>query len=95
MAMGRLDILGADGWVGAAAPSLAAISCGSTIRTSGAGDGSSLVQRRWRFYDVNGDGLNDVVTGLEAHGFGLAWFEQKRAKNGDISFVQHMVMDGL
>jgi hypothetical protein len=44
-------------------------------------------------YDVNGDGLNDVVTSLEAHGWGLAWFEQKRASNGDISFVQHMVMD--
>lgn len=39
-------------------------------------------------YDVNGDGLNDVVTALQAHGFGLAWFEQKR--NGtSISFVQH------
>jgi hypothetical protein len=44
-------------------------------------------------YDVNGDGLNDVVTALEAHGFGLAWFEQKRTKEGDISFVRHMVMD--
>jgi hypothetical protein len=44
-------------------------------------------------YDVNGDGLNDVVTALEAHGWGLAWFEQKRASNGDISFVEHMVMD--
>ncbi len=44
-------------------------------------------------YDVNGDGLNDVVASLDAHGFGLAWFEQKRASNGDISFVEHMVMD--
>ena len=44
-------------------------------------------------YDVNGDKLNDVVTGLNAHGFGLAWFEQKRAANGDISFVRHMIMD--
>jgi hypothetical protein len=44
-------------------------------------------------YDVNGDRLNDVVTGLNAHGFGLAWFEQKRAGNGDISFVRHMIMD--
>jgi hypothetical protein len=44
-------------------------------------------------YDVNGDGLNDVVTSLDAHGFGLAWFEQKKASNGDISFVEHMVMD--
>jgi hypothetical protein len=44
-------------------------------------------------YDVNGDGLNDVVTGLEAHGFGLAWFEQKRDASGTISFTEHMVMD--
>ncbi|MEO6802776.1 MAG: VCBS repeat-containing protein [Granulicella sp.] len=40
-------------------------------------------------YDVNGDGLNDVVTSLEAHGFGLAWFEQKRSANGAITFVRH------
>lgn len=39
-------------------------------------------------YDVNGDGLPDVVTSLEAHGFGLAWFEQKRV-DGKISFVRH------
>ena len=31
-------------------------------------------------YDVNGDGLNDVITSLAAHGFGLAWYEQR--KNG-------------
>jgi Domain of Unknown Function (DUF1080)/FG-GAP-like repeat len=46
-------------------------------------------------YDVNGDGLNDVVTSLEAHGFGLAWYEQKRDKDGNISFVQHMIMDNF
>ena len=43
-------------------------------------------------YDVNGDNLNDVVSVLNVHGFGLAWFEQKRAA-GKISFVQHMIMD--
>jgi hypothetical protein len=46
-------------------------------------------------YDVNGDGLNDVVTSLQAHGYGLAWFEQKRDASGKISFVQHMIMDDL
>lgn len=46
-------------------------------------------------YDVNGDGLNDVVTTLQAHGFGLAWFEQKRDSAGNISFVKHMIMDGF
>jgi hypothetical protein len=44
-------------------------------------------------YDVNGDGLNDVVTSLNAHGWGLAWFEQKKDAQGKISFVEHMVMD--
>jgi hypothetical protein len=44
-------------------------------------------------YDVNGDGLNDVVTVLSAHGYGLAWYEQKRDSAGKISFVEHMIMD--
>jgi hypothetical protein len=42
---------------------------------------------------VNGDGLNDVVTSLEAHGWGLAWFEQKRAANGAASWTEHIIMD--
>ena len=46
-------------------------------------------------YDVNGDGLNDVVTPLEGHGFGLAWFEQKRGSGGEPVFVQHTIMDGF
>jgi hypothetical protein len=44
-------------------------------------------------YDVNGDGLNDVVTSMEAHGWGLAWYEQKRDPSGTISFAEHMIMD--
>lgn len=43
-------------------------------------------------YDVNGDGLNDVVTAMEAHRFGLAWFEQRRDRKGNRSFVQHDIM---
>jgi hypothetical protein len=43
-------------------------------------------------YDVNGDGLNDVVTAMQAHGFGLAWYEQKRDAAGKISFVEHTIM---
>jgi len=46
-------------------------------------------------YDVNGDGLNDVVGALEGHGWGLAWFEQKRDAAGRISFVRHMIMDNF
>ncbi|HTF72387.1 MAG TPA: FG-GAP-like repeat-containing protein [Edaphobacter sp.] len=46
-------------------------------------------------YDVNGDGLNDIVTSLNSHGWGLAWYEQKRDLHGAITFTQHMVMDDL
>ena len=44
-------------------------------------------------YDVNGNGLNDVVTSLNAHGFGLAWFEQKKNGEGEIFFIKHMISD--
>ena len=44
-------------------------------------------------YDVNGDGLNDVVTSLEAHGWGLAWYEQKRDPGGAISFPEHTISE--
>ena len=43
-------------------------------------------------YDVNGDGLPDVITSLAAHGWGLAWFEQKRDGRGNISWKRHMIM---
>ena len=44
-------------------------------------------------YDVNGDGLPDVVTSLAAHGFGLAWFEQKKGADGSRTFEEHMIAD--
>jgi hypothetical protein len=44
-------------------------------------------------YDVNGDGLVDVVTSLNAHGFGLGWFELKKTAGGKISFIKHMIAD--
>jgi hypothetical protein len=43
-------------------------------------------------YDVSGDGLNDVITALTAHEFGLAWFEQRR-ENGRIGFRQHILVN--
>jgi hypothetical protein len=38
--------------------------------------------------DVNGDGRMDVITSLDAHGWGLAWWEQ--LKDGD--FKKHLIM---
>jgi hypothetical protein len=43
-------------------------------------------------YDVNGDGLNDIITALTAHGYGLAWFEQYR-EGGEIKFREHILMN--
>jgi hypothetical protein len=56
-------------------------------RAGGGPGGAEMV-----VYDVNGDKLNDIVTSLEGHGWGLAWFEQKRNAAGDISFVEHLIM---
>jgi hypothetical protein len=42
---------------------------------------------------VNGDGLNDVVSAQQGHGFGLAWFEQKRDTIGNITFERHWIMN--
>ncbi len=46
-------------------------------------------------YDINGDGLADVVTSMQAHGWGISWFEQKKSAEGEISFVPHLVMGRL
>ncbi len=43
-------------------------------------------------YDVNGDGLNDVITSINAHGYGLSWFEQVR-EDGKITFREHVILN--
>lgn len=89
---GRMDILNGYGWWeqpargGSAEPwKYHPQAFGRWTRASPGGSVMAV-------YDVNGDGRNDVVTSLQAHGRGLAWFEQKR-EGGAISFVQHMIMD--
>ena len=42
--------------------------------------------------DVDGDGLPDMITSLQAHGWGLAWFRHKLAADGTRSFEQHMIV---
>lgn len=41
-------------------------------------------------YDFDGDGDNDILTSLAAHGYGLAWYEQV-VENGAKGFRQHLI----
>ena len=52
---------------------------------SGAGGGDMFA------YDVDGDGDNDVITSLQAHAFGLAWYEQI-STGGQIDFKKHLII---
>jgi putative membrane-bound dehydrogenase-like protein len=45
-------------------------------------------------YDVDGDGDGDVITSLNAHGHGLAWFEQV-VQDGKRTFVPHRIMGSV
>jgi hypothetical protein len=40
-------------------------------------------------YDVDGDGLTDIVSSLNSHGYGLAWFKQAPAG----TFTRQMIMN--
>jgi hypothetical protein len=42
-------------------------------------------------YDVDGDGLNDVVTALNCHLYGFAWYKQVR-KDGNITFEKKVLI---
>ncbi|GAA5506597.1 PVC-type heme-binding CxxCH protein [Novipirellula caenicola] len=41
--------------------------------------------------DVDGDGDNDVITSINAHGFGLVWYEQIKVDDA-ITFNPHSIM---
>ena len=42
-------------------------------------------------YDVNGDNLADIVTSIEAHGYGVSWFEQQQSPTGDRTWIEHAI----
>ena len=42
-------------------------------------------------YDFDGDGDNDVLTSLQAHGYGLSWYENV-GKAGEVDFQERKIM---
>jgi hypothetical protein len=43
-------------------------------------------------YDVDGDGRNDVITVLEAHGYGLAWYQNLPDPKAGLTFKRHTIV---
>ena len=83
---GRMDLLEKNGWW-EQPPSLA----GDPVwqfHEQPMGTGGAQMYA----YDVNGDSLNDIITSLAAHEYGLAWYEQYRA-GGEIRFREHIIVN--
>jgi len=83
---GRSDLLEKSGWW--EQPASLAGDPVWVLHAQPLGDGGSQMYA----YDVNGDGLSDVITALTAHEFGLAWFEQYR-EGKEIKFRQHIIIN--
>ncbi len=43
-------------------------------------------------YDVDGDGLNDVITVWNCHRYGLVWYRQLRNEKGEITWQEHQIL---
>ena len=82
----RLDLLEKDGWW--EQPASLASDPVWRFHKQPLGTGGAQMYA----YDVNGDGLNDIITSLAAHAFGLAWYEQYR-EGGEIRFREHVFMN--
>ncbi len=83
---GRIDVLEKDGW---------------WEQPASVADAPIWTKHEFKFapaaaqllvYDINGDGLNDVITCINAHGYGVSWYEQVR-ENGKITFREHVILN--
>jgi hypothetical protein len=88
---GRPDILERNGWwenPGAQAPAGTLWKFHAVAFAAGRNGGAQMIVT-----DVDEDGLADVLTSLDAHRFGLSWFQQRRGANGETTFVEHRILD--
>ncbi len=83
---GRLDLLEKDGWWEQPSSLTGDPEWKKHNATFGTGGAQMYA------YDVDGDGENDVITSIAAHGYGLAWYENVKA-NGEITFKEHLFVN--
>jgi putative membrane-bound dehydrogenase-like protein len=83
---GRLDILEKSGWW-RQPDSLDGDPLWERHPFEFAGPGGAQMYVR----DVDGDGLNDVITSLAAHGWGLAWYRQVLTDDGSRNFERQLI----
>jgi hypothetical protein len=86
---GRLDVLFKDGWF--EQPASHAVDAAWKLHKTFFAPSSAQMFA----YDVDGDGLTDVVTALAAHGYGFAWYRQLKDKDaaGSPRFESHVFMN--
>jgi hypothetical protein len=82
---GRLDLVTNDGWWEQPPKSNARLWAKRAFRFAKRGGAQMFAD------DVDGDGDADILTALDAHGWGLAWFEQLQV-NGEPTFREHKIM---
>lgn len=83
---GRVDLLEAEGW---------------WEQPADIKSGEPWIKHPFKFadaaaqmlvYDVDGDGLNDVITAWHCHLYGLVWYKQIRNEKGEISWQQQVIL---
>lgn len=84
---GRMDLLEKDGWWEQPA-SLAGFPLWKHHPFAFGTGGAQMYA-----YDVDGDGRNDVITSLAAHGYGLAWYRNQADGKGGITFEEMTFMN--
>jgi FG-GAP-like repeat len=82
---GRTDFLDKDGWWEQPAK-LEGDPVWTPHKVKFGGGGAQM-----HVYDVDGDGQNDVITSLAAHGYGLSWFKATQ-EGEEIKFSQQLIM---
>ncbi len=84
---GRLDLIINDGWYQQPASNTDSNSWEFHRHLFSQGRGGAQMFAD----DVDGDGDNDVISAVDAHGWGVAWYEHKATDSG-IRFAERLIM---